>query len=640
MGEAYRPYRLRYKKIKLPLIDIMTNGIDYDVDGEEQRIVGGQIIEELVADSELLSKNTSKKRENHNSEFQPLDEYEKIYKELHQKNVSGFFEKLVAESGINEEENRKTVSVIHKLQSELDVENKSLRKAYFRQILLIFLVVVCVLGFIGSIMVLSGWANEFIAQNDLDFGVLNKISLLVFILAVSFAGWSIFVIVKKIAPKIKELKANIANLDKRLQPIIEQAWQQMIPLNSLFEQRMSSRLMEETYPLIQLDDYFDIKRFDYLNRKYGLQDNSNKDISTLFIQSGEINGNPFCFFKMLNHLLGVKSYTGYLTIHWTESYRDSKGRSQTRTCSETLSANVTKPCPQYYEDCYLVYGNESAPNLSFLRMATDAEELSEKQLQKRVGKEIKKQNAQMRSAISRGENFTSMGNDFDALFGASDRDNEVEFRLLFTPIAQREMLKLLKDTTYSWGDDFVFQKDKMINIIVPEHLQAEKTKHKPEHLQARDITGNPKNYTHYDIDTIRNNFNDYNNEYFRAVYFAFAPLLAIPLYQQHKPHEFIYKDVYESRFSCFAHECAVNKMPASLFTHPEFATKTILKTKLHGKNGGIDNVTVTAYGYKAVERIDYVTVSHKSGIYQVPVNWIEYIPLQKESFAEISEQEV
>ncbi|MDR1291435.1 MAG: hypothetical protein LBK06_09565, partial [Planctomycetaceae bacterium] len=276
----------------------------------------------------------------------------------------------------------------------------------------------------------------------------------------------------------------------------------------------------------------------------------------------------------------------------------------------------------------------------FSRRATDAEELTEKQLQKKVGKEIKKQNAQMRHAITNGGNFTSMGNDFDALFGASNRDNEVEFRLLFTPIAQREMIELLKDTTYSWGDDFAFQKIKMINIINPEHLQAKKTIGKPEHLQARDITGNPRNYAHYDIDTIRKNFNNYNNEYFRAIYFAFAPLLAIPLYQQLKPHEFIYKDVYKSRFSCFAHECAVNKMPVSHFKHPESATATILKTEINATNGNIDNITVTAYGYRTIERVDYISVSHKSGTHQIPVNWTEYIPVQKQSNIAITEQDV
>ena len=53
-------------------------------------------------------------------------------------------------------------------------------------------------------------------------------------------------------------------------------------------------------------------------------------------------------------------------------------------------------------------------------------------------------------------NFTEMGNaKFDALFGAVDRNNEVEFRVLFTPLAQKNMLDLLTDKNH-YGDDFYF----------------------------------------------------------------------------------------------------------------------------------------------------------------------------------------
>jgi hypothetical protein len=221
-----------------------------------------------------------------------------------------------------------------------------------------------------------------------------------------------------------------------------------------------------------------------------------------------------------------------------------------------------------------------------------------------------------------------MGNEFDALFGATDRDNEVEFRVLFTPIAQREIVKLIKDKTISWGDDFNFTKRKMLNLIGSDHLTG------------YDMSGNPSNYQHYDIDTIRQKFNDYNNGYFRALYFAFAPLLAIPLYQQHKPHEFIYKDVYQQRFSCHAHEYAVNQV-AALFRHPQSHTDDILKTQLIEGGPSGDEIRVASFGYNTIKRTDIVNVrcSGNGQTYSVSVDWTEYIPVEKTSTYVVAAQD-
>ncbi|MDR2346228.1 MAG: hypothetical protein LBE18_09195 [Planctomycetaceae bacterium] len=586
----------------------------------------------------------TKSRENHNSEFQPLEEYAKLYKDLHKKNVSEFLEDLIKKSGVDEKENQRTVKKINLLKDAINGQKKILSEEKRKQNRLTFLIIISVIVFIVSIIFLSGNADDFIAQNSWDKSMTDFVFVLALFAAIFLFSWSVSAIRRWIIPKIKELQIGIAGLKKQLKPILKLARSQMSPLNEMFRHYMSSRLMEQTYPLIQFDDYFDIKRFDYLHRKYGLKDNKNNNVSTLFTQSGEINGNPFCFFYTLNHRLGKKTYTGSLTVYWTEqeTYTDSNRNTRYRTVQkqETLYANVTKPCPRYYNRFFLVYGNEAAPNLSFSREAADTEILTEKQLQETVNSEIKKINTQMRKAIARGENFTSMANEFDALFAATNRNNEVEFRLLFTPIAQREMIKLLKDTTYSWGDDFNFTKTKMINTIESEHLLASKTIGKSAHLQWRDISGDPKNYQHYDLNTIRTNFNYYNNEYFRAVYFAFAPLLAIPIYQQYKPHEFIYKDIYQSRFCCFAHEYAVNKMGTAKFNPSDCETATILKTECYSTNGIDDNINVTAYGYKTYQQVDYVSVYFRGHNYNVPVAWTEYIPIQETTSVSITELDV
>lgn len=573
-----------------------------------------------------------RKTEDHQSEFQPLDEYANIYKQRHAENVSNFFEELFVKSGVNQDENRIVVEKINKLQEELTIENNALRKTYFQLGGLIFAVVVCVAAVISAVVVITdptvtaGW--NYSRQSVVI------ISVLAMLLGISGTATVVWTIVKKINPRIKKVKSAIALLEEHRDSHIAAATEQMKPLTNLFERCMSSRLMEKTYPLIKLDDYFDIKRYDCLSSKYGLWDNRNVNRSAIFIQSGEINGNPFCFFTNLIHVLGTKTYHGYLTVYWTEmeQYRDSDGKTKMRSVqkSERLSASVTKPCPYYDTDILLVYGNEAAPNLSFSREDTDAEYWNEKKTEREVNSRIKRANAQMRKAVRDGKTFTSMGNEFEALFGATDRDNEVEFRVLFTPIAQREMLKLIKDKTVSWGDDFNFTKRKMLNFIGSDHLTG------------YDMSGSPSNYRHYDIDTIRKKFNNYNNEYFRSVYFAFAPLLAIPLYQQHKPHEFIYKDVYQAHFSCHAHEYAVNRMSVLQFAHPQSRTQNILKTQFQEGNKNGDTVNVTAYGYKTENRRDSVNVySHGTKqTHSVSVDWVEYLPVQRTSEVTITEWDV
>ena len=51
--------------------------------------------------------------------------------------------------------------------------------------------------------------------------------------------------------------------------------------------------------------------------------------------------------------------------------------------------------------------------------------------------------------MKNGGQFQEMANsEFDVLFGANDRDHEVQFRLMYTPLAQRNTVDLIKDKKY------------------------------------------------------------------------------------------------------------------------------------------------------------------------------------------------
>ena len=58
-------------------------------------------------------------------------------------------------------------------------------------------------------------------------------------------------------------------------------------------------------------------------------------------------------------------------------------------------------------------------------------------------------------ALEDGGNFQALANEeFDAQFNALDRNNEVEFRVLFTPLAQSNYKDIFENSPY--GDDFLF----------------------------------------------------------------------------------------------------------------------------------------------------------------------------------------
>ena len=149
---------------------------------------------------------------------------------------------------------------------------------------------------------------------------------------------------------------------------------------------------------------------------------------------------------------------------------------------------------------------------------------SEKEIDRYVKKGEKKLKRKTDQAIKQNKDFMSMSNsDFEVLFDALDRTNEVQFRTLFTPLAQTNMVDIIRSRS-GYGDDFNFIKQNRTNRILSQHSQG------------RAINLLPSVYFSYSFDIIKENFISRNADYFKAVYFDFAPLWAIPIYQERPVH--------------------------------------------------------------------------------------------------------
>lgn len=513
--------------------------------------------------------------------YDPLEEFEGKYKNLHLENTNKFFEELVKQSGVNVEQNRETVKLYNQYKENLSKLRKKLNWLRF-------------------------------------FRVLMCLTLIL-----------IPLVITKITPKIKVLRSEVEKADKRAEELLQEAHNQMLPLNNLFTDKDALNIIESTVPLLNFDDCFTVKQETDMKINYDFCEYNEDEQSTLETLAGNYNENPFLFENKLIHTMGTETYHGYKTIHWTETYRDSEGKMRTRSRSETLHATVTKPKPFYSTRIVLNYCSQGGPDLCFSRDASHLEQKSEREIERFVKRGEKKIKRKTDKAISNNSDFTGMSNsDFDVLFDALDRTNEVQFRTLFTPLAQTNMVDLILSKS-GYGDDFAFVKTNRTNRIVSEHSQG------------RAINLLAENYPSYSFDIIKENFTLKNAEFFKAVYFDFAPLWAIPLYQERPVHSLKPIPDYSQKYSLKESEVLANAVNYKHVVHPNTKTKAILKSSFVNSKDGIDETCITAYSYDIEKRVDVVSVHGGDGhFHNVPVEWDEYLPLEISNNFYISTNEV
>lgn len=416
----------------------------------------------------------------------------------------------------------------------------------------------------------------------------------------------------KVFPTLKTLKGERDSLTATANTLRQEAWDQMAPLNRLYDWDVLTRMMSETVPRLEFDPYFTTQRLADLQATYGWDGTFNDGRSVIYSHSGLINGNPFVICRTRKMEMGTKTYTGSKTIYWTTRERGSDGKYHTVHHSQTLTASVTAPYPEYYEKTRLIYGNTAAPDLIFYRrqsgLASEEGSLSYK---------LKKRKLRKKARDLKNSDFAMMTNeDFEVAFNTSNRNNNQQFALLFTPLAQESMLKLLKDTTAGYGDDFDFGKEKMINTIIPSHMQE------------INLDMNPEQYRHYDFEKAKEEFYEINARFFRAIYFALAPLLCVPMYQQIRSQQDIYGQDMERHSSFWEHEALANFWGQDRFKHPSCVTDCILKTEQSQRLGDDSTITVYAYGYRSEQRVEYVSRWGGDGkLHRVPVYWDEYLPV-------------
>ena len=527
----------------------------------------------------------------------PIDDYESYFKAQHEKLVTETFDELLRQSGVDEEENVKTVAALRELESEHGQGSSSRSKWKFLRIAVIV-----------AVVALPVFA--FVQKGLYLLLLLPAIGLVVFL-------------VQRINPEISKLNAILGELSVKMAEKTDEASKQMAPLNALYTWNLAPKLMQKTFPSFVFDRYLSANRLYDLQQNFGLLPEFNDGLSLLASQSGAFNGNPFVLARYKRHWMGNRTYTGFLVIQWVEQVQDDEGNWFDEVQTQTLTASVTKPYPEYQVVSNLIFGHESAPNLTFSREPSKLSASNSGSVnQKKVDRTIKKVERQARKGIKSGNSeLTVMSNrEFEALFKATDRDNEIEFRLLFTPLAQQEMVELLNDDSVGFGDDFYFAKFGYLNLL------------ESFHLANTNFDDDPQMFQSLELKEARRFFTNFHQEYFRSIYFAFAPLWTIPMYRD-KRSAFANSQVpTNAPCSDWESEVMANYIGEGRFQHPESVTEGIVRAYSRSASSTTGLVDVVAHGYAGIRRVDFIPVLGGDGnLHSVPVEWTEYVPVTQQT---------
>lgn len=229
--------------------------------------------------------------------LEPVKYYKSTGKQLHLDNATAYFEDLLSKSRINIEENRKTVKEYNEQLSIIDNLNKVIRKY---KILKGFLIAAIVLG-----VIFAAVSIYMFSESVIDTGII------LLVLSVALIVIPPILIKKKINPKIKDVSATRDRHMAKANELLDLAWSQVAPLNALFDDTDTFKLIEKTIPDFDFNVRFTKEQEKLFLDKYDFVDLQNGECSMTDTVSGTFAGNPFLFGRRRVHQMGTETYTGY-----------------------------------------------------------------------------------------------------------------------------------------------------------------------------------------------------------------------------------------------------------------------------------------------------------------------------------------
>ncbi|KNG79729.1 MAG1210 family protein [Mycoplasma sp. HU2014] len=526
----------------------------------------------------------------------PVQEFES-YLHKNEQIIEKYFQEFTEQSEINIEKNRSQVKKINEAKHKLDRSNTILKRVKVWSIINIVVIVVSSLAFAFFI-----WS---ITQSQEMKNSERTTAIICIAMSVIVATTFLLIHVLWTRKKRKEIDSIVNNANKTYKKELKNGYDQTFDLISLIDHGTKEKIFSETMPLIKFKRFLTQQGLDNFKKKYKpINYYYDKELSCTALKSGSVYNNPFILSSSSKIEIESKEYVGSLVISWQETQGD---KIVTRT--QTLVASVVKPIPVKYDFSYLTFGVDLAPNLNFTRTSAGLNQISQREKEKYV-KKIEKS---LYKYAENNLNFSPLTNTkFEAYFGAFDRNDDREFRLLFTPLAQENLVRLIEDNKASFGDNFdMIKQNKCLSITSNELIEFE----------INDIYPMIESYSY---DEIKKYFFETNKWYFLNMYSIFAPYFAIPTLNNIDVDSQAKKETSKVVLSKPEIEAQLSMLDNSLFRHKEAKTDSLLYVKSFDPDTQI--AQVESKGYDIVQRVEFVPVWGRDGnLHNVPVPWDEYI---------------
>lgn len=540
----------------------------------------------------------NEKRQYDGMNFDPVDYYRVHLKTRVKEIATTYFDTLLKASKVDEGTNQEQYTKLQSLRATDNAEDK--RRGRWKG----FRTFLWVIFGIGLFFAIIGIITLFSEGSALAGGLMTGLGLLAVVVSLVL----IFVWLKnKIAvmeAEDKERNAAIAQLESNIRQSLE-------PLYSKFSWNDFKKIVSKTTDMFTIDEKFPEKKMDMLRSLYNYSDVVDPNESIVALMSGDIDTNPYVRVRIKREEETIYTYTGSMVITWVEHYTDSDGHVHSRTRTQTLVAQYRHPGPMFSSYPMMIYGNNAAPDLDFSRGPVKVDTDDEKALKKY----IKRNDKILQEEMEKGSKVQAMANsEFEALFNCKNRDNEVQFRLLFTPLAQQNMIELIKGKE-GYGDDFYYMKRKKINIVQCSH--------------SYDVFSYNFNFSqnYLCVKDMRNYFISNICDLFKSLYFDLAPILSIPLYQMTEAGAYTPDHPLPNDISVYEAMKVSNNMPASAFKNANATTDQILRPTYEKTVGSTDIFKVHSIAFRAIRKVAYVPTMGGDGyMHNVPVPYDEYIP--------------
>ena len=400
-----------------------------------------------------------------------------------------------------------------------------------------------------------------------------------------------FLLTKKVQKKQASLDNALKQQKKLETQLIEQLSSTKSYLSTYFAYK---EIIEKYWHDIKLNLFIPIEQYSIFNDNIDMlipRSNNNQILlensCVTKLVNGTLFGHPFCLYSYKHQTMYMKIYTGFTAVKY--SYRDNDGKSHIGT--DIVTASIEKPAPRWISQNNFVYFVSKPYELCFTN------NVSKHEFKTHVNKE-----------------FRQLENSkFNKMF-FTKRNNEMQYRMLFTPLAQEQYVNLLHNLS------FTITKEKSVVSVKINNL--------PFILPI-------KYKNSYDVEQWQTNYLNCLNDFLKTLSTYTLPVSCLPIL---KDFAFVYPPNKTTKFCYFQVTNNMAYLYEQTNMYAQYETDVIF-IPIDNEQIKIDNyyfniTKVLVKHFLLVNRIDYVPKysfhAHKTVV--VPVHWIEYIPKTKIEF--------